>query len=86
VEARAGPFQVASTHGDGYVLPRTRHPMMMMMRQNRATCTYFSVTLPPTQQTTGDTFWFTGGDATCTNSLTYLPVSLHAQKSMMLFN
>jgi len=31
VEARAGPFQVASTHGDGYVLPRTRHPMMMMM-------------------------------------------------------
>jgi len=30
VEARAGPFQVASTHGDGYVLPRTRHPMMMM--------------------------------------------------------
>ena len=30
VEACAGPFQVAKTRGDGYVLPRTRHPMMMI--------------------------------------------------------
>ena len=30
VEACAGPFQVAKTRGDGYVLPRTRQPMMMM--------------------------------------------------------
>ena len=30
-EASTGPFQVASTRGDGYVLPRTCHPTMMMM-------------------------------------------------------
>jgi len=30
VEACTGPFQAAKTRGDGYVLPRTRHPMMMM--------------------------------------------------------
>ena len=31
VEACAGPFQVAKTRGDGYALPRTRHPMMMII-------------------------------------------------------
>jgi len=35
VEACAGPFQVAKTREDGYVLPRTRHPMTMMMMMKK---------------------------------------------------
>ena len=31
VEANAGPLQVTSTSGNGYVLSRTRHSMMMMV-------------------------------------------------------
>jgi len=37
VEACTGPFQVAKTRGDGYVLRRTRHPMMKNYMQGGET-------------------------------------------------
>ena len=42
VEACTGSFQVASTCGDSYVLPRTRHSMMMMMMSAKLSCVELS--------------------------------------------